>query len=84
MGRTDFDHLIRGTSGIVQNVTIFGNIIVSSDVKTLSDIDSKIGPEEVNKLTLKKLRNDHVAQLEKQLPFSLTRWPAVFTNHCPR
>ena len=81
----DYEHLLRGTSGLVPNITIFGNVIVSSDKQTLADIDSeKLSPDEYNKLKIKVMRNEHVKDLEQQLPFSLTRWPAVFTNHCPR
>jgi hypothetical protein len=82
-----FDPALLGNSSLVNNITVYGAIIMSDAgekllemTKTWQDADRT----NVNNATdLAAVRSQHARQMYQQLPFPVVEWPPMFARPCP-
>jgi hypothetical protein len=69
-----------GATNLVPKVTIHGAVIVSDKARTIGNPNIK---EVERALAAIDARLKNVAALQRELPFPLTHWSAVFVHPCP-
>jgi hypothetical protein len=86
-GKETFDPALLGNSSMIQNITVFGAIIMSDAgekllemTKTWQDNDRT---DVHNATDLAAVRSQHARTMYGQMPFPVVEWPPMFARPCP-